>query len=107
MALRPPSSFLGTVTLSNGRDLLGDEILSEQAASLGHMGKKAEKAVAALRAFDAAPVPAADRDALVRAAADAVWAYLVQRELSGLRNTREVVREMAIPAEVMNRLGAR
>lgn len=107
MALRPPANLLGKVTLSNGLELLADEIVAEQAGSLAHMAKKAQQAVEALRAFDAAPVPGADRDSLVRAAADAVWSYLVQREICGFRNNRDVVREMNIPGEIMNRLGAR
>jgi hypothetical protein len=105
---RPPTNLLGKATLSNGQELLGDEIVAEQAASLGHHGRKAEKALAALRAWDAgeAASDATTRDALVTRAARDVWAFLVQRELCGLRDERRVIREMQIPRDVLNRLGA-
>ena len=105
---RPPTNLLGRTTLSNGLELLQEEVVAEQASSLGHHGRKAEKALAALKAWDAGePVPgAATREALVKAAARDVWAFLVQRELCGLRDERHVIREMRIPREVLNRLGA-
>jgi hypothetical protein len=39
-------------------------------------------------------------------AAQAVYAYFIQRELCGLRRHRDVIREYAIPDEVLARLGA-
>ena len=107
MAVRAPQNLLGKVTLSNGLELLGDEIIAEQSGSLAHMEKQAKKALGQLRAFDEAPIPGADRQKLVKGAADAVWAYFVQRELCGFRNNRTVARDLAVPREVMNRLGAR
>ena len=63
--------------------------------------------MAALRAFDAAPggEPEA-RLTLVKAAARQVWAFLVQRELCGLRDQKQVIRQYGIPGEVLVRLGA-
>lgn len=105
---RPPTNLLGKATLSNGTELLGDEIISEQAASLGHHGRKAEASLAALRAWDASEAAgdATTRDALVARAAHEVWAFLVQRELCGLRDERRVIRELQVPREVLNKLGA-
>ena len=106
--LRSPANLFGKTTLPNGLELLQEEVMTEQASSLGHHGRKAEKALAALRAWDAGDEEARKmaREALVREAAQAVWAFLVQRELCGLRDERQVVREMRIPGEVLNRLGA-
>ncbi len=59
------------------------EALSESASSLGHQGRKAEKALAALAA--ASPET---RAAALAEAGEAVWAYFVQRELCGLRDHR-------------------
>ena len=39
-------------------------------------------------------------------AAERLWAFLVQRELCGLRNHEQVVRELGVPREVLNRGGA-
>ena len=47
------------------------------------------------------------RSALVKAAADAVWGFLVQREVMGLRDRTQVIAHYAIPREVLARIGAR
>jgi len=63
--------------------------------------------MAALRAFDAAPGGDPDERArLVRKAAREVWAFLVQRELCGLRDQKQVIKDYGIPGEVIVRLGA-
>lgn len=87
-------------------DVLESEVAAEKASSLGHHGRQVEKALAALRAFDAAPGEAEARAQLVRKAAREVWAFLVQRELCGLRDQKEVIRHYGIPGEVLVRLGA-
>lgn len=92
--------------LNSGFGPVENEILAEKAAALGHHGRLAEKAVAALHAFDAAPTPEVDRTSLVRAAAREVWKYFVQRELCGLRDHRDAIRDYRIPQEVLMRLGA-
>ena len=82
------------------------EIMAEKASSLGHHGRRVEAALAALRAHDAdGRVDDEGRLSLVRTAAREVWAFLVQRELCGLRDQREIVRFYGIPHEVMVRLG--
>jgi hypothetical protein len=77
------------------------EALAESASSLGHQGRKVEKALTAL-----AGAPPQWRDAAMTAAGEAVWSYFVQRELCGMRDHRLIIREMGIPPEVLMRLGA-
>jgi hypothetical protein len=62
-----------------------------------------EKALAALRDHTGGE----GRAELVKAAADAVWGFLVQREVMGLRDRAAIVAEYGIPREVLNRIGAR
>lgn len=92
--------------LLGGFDSIENEIVAEKASSLGHHGRQVEKALAALRAFDESPREMLERVHLVRAAAREVWAYFVQRELCGLRDQRDVIRDYGIPQEVLVRLGA-
>jgi hypothetical protein len=77
------------------------EIAGEKAASLGHAGRRVEAALGAWR-------EAADdnRERLLDAAADAVWGFLVQRELVGLRDRDAVIAHYQIPREVLNRGGS-
>ena len=42
----------------------------------------------------------------MKKAAREVWAFLVQRELCGLRDQKEIIRFYGIPPEVLVRLGA-
>ena len=96
-------------------EILGTEILQEQASALGRLGRGLETALADLRAFDeaypgddAAPGTAAPpeaRRALVSAAGQALWMFVVQREACGLRDSRHVIRDYKVPAEVQERMG--
>lgn len=106
MSISRDDILLARLRPVDGVNPLENEILGEKASSLGHHGRMVEKALAALKAFDAAPGPAEQRLPLVKKAAREVWAFLVQRELCGLRDQREVVRFYGIPPEVMARLGA-
>jgi hypothetical protein len=92
--------------LTSGFGPVENEIMAEKASALGHHGRLAEKAVAALHAHDAQPDPAIDRLVLVKAAAREVWKYFIQREMCGMRDHREVIREYRIPQDVLLRLGA-
>ena len=82
--------------------MLRYELMEEQAAALGRTGRKAEAALAALKAHEGE-----GRAEALKAAADAVWCFLVQREVMGLRDRAAIVRDFDIPNEVMVRLGAR
>jgi hypothetical protein len=102
-SLRMPQSLARRLGVETGEAVLRYELMEEQAASLGRSGRKVEEALAALNAHDGAE----GRPALVKAAADAVWGFLVQREVMGLRDRARIVAEYGIPREVMNRIGAK
>src|SRR6201984_1938901 len=94
-------------------DILDYEILQEQAAALGRMGRALEAALAKLREFDAAQpragAPASAQQArriLVMEAGHALWMFVVQREACGLRNSRTLMRDYNVPGEVQRRMGA-
>ena len=86
------------------------EIAQDMASSLGRLGRTLEKALTALADFDArisapeAPSPETRR-ALVNAAGKALWEFIVQREACGLRDTRQVMRDYRVPADVQSRTG--
>jgi hypothetical protein len=101
-SLRMPQNFAGLLRVETGEAVLRRELLEEQAASLGRLGRKAEAALAALRAHEGE-----GRAEVLKAACDAVWCFLVQREVLGLRDRAVIVRDYDIPREVMVRLGAR
>lgn len=102
MTLRLPRDLSTRMSGGDGPSPLDGEILAEKAASLGRAGRLVETRIGALAAS-----PSSQRAALVAAAAEAVYAYFVQRELCGLRDHDGPIRDYAIPAEVLARLGAR
>ncbi|WP_296597145.1 DUF6665 family protein [Phenylobacterium sp.] len=86
-----------------GEAVLHHELLEEQAQSMGRAGRKVEAALAALRDH-----PGGEGRAIVlKAAAEAVWGFLVQREIMGLRDRAAVIALYDIPREVLVRIGAR
>ncbi|MEO8756749.1 MAG: DUF6665 family protein [Devosia sp.] len=87
-------------------NVLEADLIAEKASSLGHQGQLVEKAMAALKACDPATGDPEGRLKLVKNAAREVWAFLVQRELCGLRDQKQVVKDYGIPGEVLARLGA-
>ena len=93
-------------------DVLNYEIVQEQAAALGRMGRALEAALARLREFDAAHPragePASARQArrtLVMEAGHALWMFVVQREACGMRDSRPVMRDYNVPGEVQRCMG--
>lgn len=103
MSLRLPQNLQTRLSVETGEQILGRQLLGEQAYSLGLAGKKVEKALAAL-----AEHPGGEgRAEVLKAAADAVWGFLVQREVMGLRDRNAVIAQYGIPREVLARLGAR
>ena len=75
------------------------------------MGRALEQTLARLREFDAAhpssPTPAgpAARRKLVMEAGHALWMVVVQREASGLRDSRHIMRTYNVPGEVQMCMG--
>ena len=102
-SFRAPQSLIARLKPESGQAVLHYELMEEQAQSLGRAGRKVEAALSALAAH-----PGGDgRADLVKVAADAVWGFLVQREVMGLRDRNAVIVQYAIPREVMVRIGAR
>jgi hypothetical protein len=107
MTLRPPRS-----QKPESRDnALDYEIVQEQAAALGRLGRALEAALAALAAYDracaehiAGQVPSV-RESLVQDASHALWCFIIQREASGLRDQRLIMQHYRVPREVQNRMG--
>lgn len=105
MTVRPPQSLSPSFTKGSGLNLLEYELMSERADALGRHGLKVEKAIAALSALaDPATTPER-RERLLNDAADAVWAFFIQREICGLRSNSDAVQRYGIPKQVMARLG--
>jgi hypothetical protein len=94
-------------------DVLNYEIVEEQAAALGRMGRALEVALAKLRDFDEthprADAPESDQQArrrLVREAGHALWMFVVQREACGLRDSRVIMLDYKVPPDVQQSVGA-
>lgn len=88
---------------SVGSEAFNNELVAERAASLGRAGKAVEFAMARLNAT----ADGADREARLKDAAAAVWAFFVQREVCGFRDQSGVIAHYGIPKSVLARLGAR
>ncbi|RTM06185.1 MAG: hypothetical protein EKK33_32900 [Bradyrhizobiaceae bacterium] len=93
-------------------DILHYEIVQEQASALGRMGRTLEQALTRLREFDAAhalsELPASQqqtRRKLVLEAGQALWMFVVQREATGLRDSRHIMRTYNVPGEVQRCMG--
>ena len=84
-------------------EAFGHELVAERAASLGRAGRLVEVALA--RLGEGADGP--EREALLKAAAAAVWTFFVQREVCGFRDQSGVIAHYGIPKSVLVRLGAR
>lgn len=102
-SLRMPQSLSRRLGVETGDAVFRHELLAEQAASLGQAGRKVEAALALLREHPGGE----GRAAVLKAAADAVWGFLVQREVLGLRDRNAVIAHYSIPREVLNRLGVK
>jgi hypothetical protein len=76
------------------------EIRGEKAAALGDAAKRVEAALASLQA-----IGPDERERLLDEAAEAVWGFLIQRELMGLRDREAIVAYYDVPHEVLNRTG--
>jgi hypothetical protein len=114
MTFRPPPRR----STGAQRNALDYEIVQEQAAALGRLGRALERALVALcdhdqaratKSGEAAATSAASatvRERLVAEASDALWCFVVQREACGLRDQMLIMRNYHVPREVQNRMGA-
>ena len=108
MTVRPPRQFSPKIWANSPAATLDYEIAQEKASALGRLGRGFEKALGALRDFDAQQNGDAAREqrrALVAEAGHALWLFVVQRESIGLRGTRQLMRDYAVPGEVQARMG--
>jgi hypothetical protein len=87
MSFRPPQSLRQPFSVESGFNVVEYELMAERANSLGRQVDNA-------------------RESLLNEASDAVWALFVQREICGLRNSRDVIQRYGIPDEVLARLGS-
>jgi L-alanine-DL-glutamate epimerase-like enolase superfamily enzyme len=93
-------------SLERAYDALALEIIGEQAASLGRAAKRLEDALAALARESPSSARAAVRSALVDAAGEALWAYVVQREAVGFVTDEDAIAAAyGVSAEVRRRVG--
>jgi hypothetical protein len=107
MTVGPPRAIASKiVNIWTGNPALEYELAQEKASALGRLGRALEAALAALREFDAgAAEPNAEtRRALVAQAGHALWMFVVQRDALGLRDTRQLMRDYRVPADVQARM---
>lgn len=109
--MRPPR-ITPTFAGPGNVDLLNYEIAQEKAATLSRIGRRLQAALDALRDFDAehehpaaADADRGRRDELVAAAGEALWYYVIQREVCGLRDSEAIMRHLGVPREVRLRMG--
>ena len=101
------------VLFKNPAAALEHEIGQEKASALGRLGRQLERALSALRTFDAAHAGNAGatrhdrkrRDHLVAEAGQALWYLIVQRDACGLYGSESTMADYAVPAEVRSRMG--
>ncbi|WP_173934710.1 DUF6665 family protein [Chelativorans sp. Marseille-P2723] len=107
--LHHPASPGAARRLKTGLNVLDHELAQEIATSLGEAGRRAQESLRRLAtvAEPDSQGTEGERARLLHEAADAVYAYFIQRELCGLRRHDEVIKQLAIPRSVLVRLGAR
>src|SRR3954463_16781290 len=111
MTVRPPRALAPKINIwTDNATALEYEIAQEKASALGRLGRALEAALEALRAFDAAVTEPSiegrrERRALVAQAGHALWLFVVQREAIGLRDSRQLMRDYRVPADVQARMG--
>lgn len=97
--LRDSLDLIRMVRHETGTGALEYEINAERASALSAAEARAKNAVGVLGKNR-------DDQGSLAEARDAVWSYFVQRELIGFRQHQDVIRDLAIPVEVLNGLGA-
>ena len=102
MSFRLPQDLSSGIARDVGDSALEREVAAEKAASLGRAGKKLEACLESLRSNQ----DPARHDGLVHDAADAAYAYLIQRELCGLVDHRAIIDDYQIPRAVIAQIGA-
>ncbi|PSH68530.1 hypothetical protein CU102_12220 [Phyllobacterium brassicacearum] len=101
MSFRSPQSISARFDRNSPPSAIDMEIIAETAAALGRAGQKVEQTLEKLNG-----AAEHERQLCLKAAAQAVHAYFIQRELCGLRNHDDPIRHYGIPRAVLVRLGA-
>lgn len=101
MSLKLPQNVFSRAQAAEAKSSLEGEVAAEKAAALGRAGRGLEQAMSALNDAD----DKADRETLLLIAAERAQAYFLQRELNGLRDQGDIIREYGIPREVLVRIG--
>jgi hypothetical protein len=78
------------------------EILAEKVQSLSHATHLLEEAL-----FDLGKVPAERREHVLAEAAERFWCLIVQREAIGITHHEDLIEILAVPREVIARMGLR
>jgi hypothetical protein len=105
------SLFAASVAMPKFDNPLDYQFAGEAAASLGQAGRRLREALDALKNYDSQVASgarvgnSARREAVVAAAAEAFWGYVVQRELLGLQDSEYIAREYQVPKEVVATAG--
>lgn len=102
---RPVRGKTGSALREAAAEQVDQEIAEEKLAALTRAGRRVEAALAAIKAFDAGEHTGGVRGELVDEAAREVWAFLIQREMCGLRDEKRTIEQYQIPREVMIRVG--
>ena len=111
MTIKPPRALAPKINIwTDNSTALDYEIAQEKASTLGRLGRALEAALESLKAFDTHAIEATtetrhQRKALVAEAGHALWMFVVQREALGLRDSRQMMRDYAVPPEVQGRMG--
>lgn len=108
MAIRLPQNPSAGLQQETGWSVLDYELREQKAHTLGTLGGQVEQALASLHAFDGCAHGSGGEDRrndLLDEAAARVWAFMIQRELCGLRDWDAVVKDYSIPREVLSRVG--
>lgn len=102
MADRAPKNDAGRFQDAQAKSSLEHEIASEQASALGRSGRQV---ATRLKAYGEALASGEDHQKDLNRAVDAVYSFLFQRELLGLRDRSAIIRDYDIPREILARLG--
>lgn len=78
------------------------EILQEKAAALAHATHQLEEAL-----DDLGRAPAERREHVLAEAAERFWCLIVQREAIGITHHEDLIEVLAVPRDVMARMGLR
>jgi hypothetical protein len=110
MTAGPPRLPPKIANIWTANPTLDYELAREKASALGRLGRGLESAIEALRFFDESTAEPSEetrrkRRALVAHAGHALWLFVVQREAIGLRDSRQIMRDYRVPADVQGCMG--